>query len=869
MSTHSESTVNCDGSEAAIEQISIHSASESEAACIGNNDSKNAQEVDKCPASMIQDEQEVTNLSPSHHHVVSPLASPSVSPRGSRVAFSDETLTEASFGSPSHQRNSSTTRSPTTTPNRRRRPRPPGLRRSLHFGTFSPASPFPASASSSRFSNSPLSRLSSPRLSMHNRNRSRLSLHIGDYPPTPEERLSRHFSQHSLAHPPPDRHSMPLSLHLEAQHPPHEHVAKFSCFKSLFLPLVSLVSFSIFTFSNAANWLTYSPISAQTIETFNMSSFQLNLLSMIYMFLFPIGAPIANGIATLASATTGLLIGAFLNFVGSFLRYGAYFTIENGGVRAYVMLLSGQVLCSCAQCFLIGVPPLIAHQYFPPKLRPLVTAIATLMNSLGTGATFLVSPLFNVIGMGWWQLIWAVISAVAFVGIAIFFFLTEVVMCIQRARARKILRRNPLPVSQLVPGPASSEPTVVETFANTQHNTVIDGNDGEEHDGQVYSRGPEDNIEINSYQDEEDDTQMGDFKGTRVISVPDVHPYIVSSASFADLTSEFESSHGGIVSVEGITRTVDESASHVHHHCAENPVKKNLTFSRKLRKLAWTFFDNILEIVRPFFNIHFLLLTFCFGVAMGAIWTISTMLDQILKPLGYEAGDTAIMGVVNVLSGVAGIFAAGVLASFTRHLRSLLKIFFALSGLSMIIFGIFSRPGVRGWLIMCQAIIGFTTSAVNPLSQELIAECIFPINEAIGAKYLSVSGNAIAIALILTMDRLVVNGHVVASVWILVGICVAASTLSCCFVGKYKRRKFEKEQKMEMRRYDDAIREISEKAEMSEIGVNGKDGDADSELCDDPMVRKNTIVAFLEREGHILQREGSISVMSVATERAG
>mmetsp|Transcript_6415 Transcript_6415/g.24097 ORF Transcript_6415/g.24097 Transcript_6415/m.24097 type:complete len:735 (-) Transcript_6415:72-2276(-) len=487
-----------------------------------------------------------------------------------------------------------------------------------------------------------------------------------------------------------------------------------------FFPLLALTAFSLLTFSNALNWLTYAPVSQLTISTYHLTSdMQLNMLSLIYMFIYPFGAPIANVICVLTSAGVGLLLGASLNLIGSFIRYFSVFFVghhfENGGINtAYTMLMVGQTLCSISQCFIIGVPPLIANRYFPPKLRPLVTAIGVLMNCSGIGMAFLLSPVARRIGLDEYQLIWAVLAGVAMIFIVVFFILsTDWLFVLKLYRNRRRGRHIP----EAIPRQESIDSSLVH----------------------IQEAPPVATLDGTYYQKQVDASAVGETNPT-----------------------------------------------------VNSVVRPGATTPLPRREFIWRMVNKLLDVVRPFINIHFVLLTFCFGVAMGSVWAIATMIDQILGPLGYSSDDTAILGVTNVMCGVLGIFVSGFLGSLLGHLRSLLKIFYILSALSMVYFAFCLKPGMRVWLILSQVCLGFSTSAVIPISLELGAEVIYSIDEAIGANHQMVAGNAVAICLIFLMTFLNSNGRGVLSVWILAGLCVVACLVSFIYFGKYKRRNHEK-----------------------------------------------------------------------------
>ena len=80
----------------------------------------------------------------------------------------------------------------------------------------------------------------------------------------------------------------------------------------------------------------------------------------------------------------GLLVGAALNALGAVLRW------QGADSRSFLTAFVGQTICSAAQCFTLGVPPMLAAAWFGPQERARATSIGVLSNQLG-GALGLLS----------------------------------------------------------------------------------------------------------------------------------------------------------------------------------------------------------------------------------------------------------------------------------------------------------------------------------------------------------------------------------------------------------------------------------------------------------------------------------------------
>lgn len=151
---------------------------------------------------------------------------------------------------------------------------------------------------------------------------------------------------------------------------------------------IVLILFSIYSFSNAIQWVTFASVASSVKEFFSLSTYELNMLSMIYMLIFVIGAFFTCTTFERWGVRKGVLIGAGLNALGSVLKFAPALQYPS-----YTTLIIPQTINSFAQLFVLSTPPLIAAQYFPPHRRAFATAVAATANSLGNAVALLVPPL--------------------------------------------------------------------------------------------------------------------------------------------------------------------------------------------------------------------------------------------------------------------------------------------------------------------------------------------------------------------------------------------------------------------------------------------------------------------------------------------
>lgn len=151
---------------------------------------------------------------------------------------------------------------------------------------------------------------------------------------------------------------------------------------------IVLIIFSFYSFSNAIQWVTFAPIASNVTAYFHLNTYELNMLSMIYMIIFVLGVFLTCTTFESWGVRKGVLIGSFLNALGAVLKFAPalYFP-------SYTSIIIPQTLNSAAQLFVLSTPPLLAAQYFPPHRRTFATAVASTANLLGNAVALLVPPL--------------------------------------------------------------------------------------------------------------------------------------------------------------------------------------------------------------------------------------------------------------------------------------------------------------------------------------------------------------------------------------------------------------------------------------------------------------------------------------------
>lgn len=148
-----------------------------------------------------------------------------------------------------------------------------------------------------------------------------------------------------------------------------------------------LLIFSLYSLVNAFQWIQYSSISNVFMDFYHVTPLHIDWLSMVYMVAYvPLIFP-----ATWLLDTRGLrltaLLGSGLNCLGAWVKCGS---VQQ---HLYWVTMLGQILCSVAQVFILGLPSPVASVWFGPKEVSTACATAVLGNQVKTGTTRYQDPL--------------------------------------------------------------------------------------------------------------------------------------------------------------------------------------------------------------------------------------------------------------------------------------------------------------------------------------------------------------------------------------------------------------------------------------------------------------------------------------------
>uniref|UniRef100_A0A8C9FUI7 Feline leukemia virus subgroup C cellular receptor family member 2 n=1 Tax=Pavo cristatus TaxID=9049 RepID=A0A8C9FUI7_PAVCR len=149
---------------------------------------------------------------------------------------------------------------------------------------------------------------------------------------------------------------------------------------------VVVLLFSGYSLCNAFQWIEYGSINNVFVRFYGVSAFAIDWLSMSYMLVYiPLLFPVAwlldkKGLRLIA------LLGSALNALGAWVKLGSL------QPQLFPVTVLGQVVCSLAQVFILGMPSRIASVWFSSREVSTACSIAVFGNQLGIALGFLIPP---------------------------------------------------------------------------------------------------------------------------------------------------------------------------------------------------------------------------------------------------------------------------------------------------------------------------------------------------------------------------------------------------------------------------------------------------------------------------------------------
>ncbi len=171
---------------------------------------------------------------------------------------------------------------------------------------------------------------------------------------------------------------------------------------------VVLAVFMIIALLSQLSWLTFAPISSEASELFDVSAFDISLLSLVWPLIFVISAIPIGIFIDKKGFRTSVGIGAIILAIFSVLRIFSTFPDCN-----FMILLISQSGAAISQAFIFGSITKLAVSWFPEKEQGLATGLGTIGLFLGMMLALILTPmLFLSFGIKGMLMIYAFISCI-------------------------------------------------------------------------------------------------------------------------------------------------------------------------------------------------------------------------------------------------------------------------------------------------------------------------------------------------------------------------------------------------------------------------------------------------------------------------
>eukprot|EP00892_Ulva_mutabilis_P012065 jgi/Ulvmu1/9230/UM005_0330.1 len=193
-------------------------------------------------------------------------------------------------------------------------------------------------------------------------------------------------------------------------------------------------------------------------------------------------------------------------------------------------------------------------------------------------------------------------------------------------------------------------------------------------------------------------------------------------------------------------------------------------------------------------NFGFMTLCNIWGLCVGAIQALLTLLQQILHRQGYSPHDAGGISAALILCGIVGAAIAGPVVDATRKYKLILAICISLALPFMVLVAVASQRANRlAVLYACASLLGFLAVPVLPVALDMSAEITYPIPAGLTSTILWFCSQVTALVLVILIDGpLAVDegegpDSLQVGTWLLVGCIAAATFLSWLWSGRYVR----------------------------------------------------------------------------------
>jgi len=147
----------------------------------------------------------------------------------------------------------------------------------------------------------------------------------------------------------------------------------------------------------------------------------------------------------------------------------------------------------------------------------------------------------------------------------------------------------------------------------------------------------------------------------------------------------------------------------------------------------------------------FLLLLVMFFIGLGLFNSVSTWVEDIVRPRGFTISQAGTLGGLMLAGGIAGAIVVPLISDRTRRRKPFIVL--ALAGLVPGLLGMTYAAGT-GWLFLSGFAFGFFLLSAGPIGFQYAAEITHPAPEGTSNSLLILMGQVSGIAFIIAMDAL-------------------------------------------------------------------------------------------------------------------
>lgn len=188
------------------------------------------------------------------------------------------------------------------------------------------------------------------------------------------------------------------------------------------------------------------------------------------------------------------------------------------------------------------------------------------------------------------------------------------------------------------------------------------------------------------------------------------------------------------------------------------------------------------SVFRVMRNASFLLLMLSYGLNTGCYYAISTLLNyMVLHHFPGEEVNVGYIGLVIILTGIAGSLVAGFWLDRTKFFKSTSLAIYLMSAVGMLVFTFTLNLG-HIWIVFVTAgLLGFFMTGYLPVGYEFAAEITFPESEGTASGLLTASAMCFGIVMTLGM-RAMMNQVSILAANIFVSVVLLVGTVMTAFV---------------------------------------------------------------------------------------